>query len=244
MLSGAQAFQLHDTYGFPIDLTLEMAAEQGLSVDEDGFRRLMDEQRARAKKDAAEKKTGNADISVYASLLEQAGKVTFTGYDLTAGEATVVGLLSGGVPVTAAAQGDEVAVVLDRTPFYAEGGGQLADQGVIRTDGPSGPAEIEVTDVQTPLPGLIVHRGVVRFGEVTVGSPAHAEIDDRTAPGDLPLAHRHPPGAPRAARRARRVGGTGRARRTRLAGCGSTSPRRARCRCRCCARWRTRSTGS
>ena len=177
VLSGEQAFQLHDTYGFPIDLTLEMAAEQGLSVDEDGFRRLMDEQRARAKKDATEKKTGNADISVYASLLEQAGKVTFTGYDLTAGEATVVGLLSGGVPVTAAVQGDGVAVVLDRTPFYAEGGGQLADQGVIRTDGPSGPAEIEVTDVQAPLPGLIVHRGVVRFGEVTVGSPAHAEIE-------------------------------------------------------------------
>ncbi|MGC1566799.1 MAG: alanine--tRNA ligase, partial [Trebonia sp.] len=177
VLSGEQAFQLHDTYGFPIDLTLEMAAEQGLSVDEDGFRRLMDEQRARAKKDATEKKTGNADISVYASLLEQAGKVTFTGYDLIAGEATVVGLLSGGVPVTAAVQGDGVAVVLDRTPFYAEGGGQLADQGVIRTDGPSGPAEIEVTDVQAPLPGLIVHRGVVRFGEVTVGSPAHAEIE-------------------------------------------------------------------
>ena len=139
VLSGEQAFQLHDTYGFPIDLTLEMAAEQGLSVDEDGFRRLMDEQRARAKKDATEKKTGNADISVYASLLEQAGKVTFTGYDLTAGEATVVGLLSGGVPVTAAVQGDGVSVVLDRTPFYAEGGGQLADQGVIRTDGPERP---------------------------------------------------------------------------------------------------------
>jgi alanyl-tRNA synthetase len=177
VLSGAQAFQLHDTYGFPIDLTLEMAAEQGLSVDEDGFRRLMAEQRARAKKDAAEKKTGNADISVYASLLEQAGKVTFTGYDLAVGEATVVGLLSRGAPVRSAAQGAEVAVVLDRTPFYAEGGGQLADHGVIRTDGPSGTAEIQVTDVQMPLPGLIVHRGTVRSGEVTTGSPAYAEID-------------------------------------------------------------------
>jgi alanyl-tRNA synthetase len=177
VLSGEQAFQLHDTYGFPIDLTLEMAAEQGLSVDEDGFRRLMGEQRARARKDATEKKTGNADISVYASLLEQAGKVTFTGYDLVAGEATVVGLLSGGVPVKSAVQGAGVSVVLDRTPFYAEGGGQLADHGVIRTDGPSGPAEVQVTDVQTPLPGLVVHRGVVRFGEVTTGSPAHAEID-------------------------------------------------------------------
>ena len=177
VLSGAQAFQLHDTYGFPIDLTLEMAAEQGLSVDEDGFRRLMAEQRARAKKDAADKKTGNADISVYASLLEQAGKVTFTGYDMAVGEATVVALLSGGVPVRSAAAGSEVSVVLDRTPFYAEGGGQLSDHGVIRTDGASGPAEVEVTDVQTPLPGLVVHRGVVRSGEVTTGSPAYAEID-------------------------------------------------------------------
>jgi alanyl-tRNA synthetase len=177
VLSGAQAFQLHDTYGFPIDLTLEMAAEQGLSVDEEGFRRLMAEQRERAKKDAREKKTGNADISIYASLLEQAGKVTFTGYDMAEGEATIVGLLSNGVPVKAAAPGTEVAVVLDRTPFYAEGGGQLSDHGVIRTNGAGGAAEVQVTDVQTPLPGLVVHRGVVRFGEITVGSPAFAEIE-------------------------------------------------------------------
>jgi alanyl-tRNA synthetase len=177
VLSGTQAFQLHDTYGFPIDLTLEMAAEQGLSVDEEGFRRLMAEQRARAKKDAAEKKTGNADISVFATLLEQAGRVTFTGYDQAAGEATVVGLLSGGVPVRSAGAGAEVSVVLDRSPFYAEGGGQLPDSGVIRTDGPGGPAEISVADVQSPLPGLIVHRGTVRSGEVTTGAPAYAEID-------------------------------------------------------------------
>jgi alanyl-tRNA synthetase len=177
ILPGTQAFQLHDTYGFPIDLTLEMAAEQGLVVDEEGFRRLMEEQRQRAKKDAREKKTGNADISVYAALLEQAGKVLFTGYDQTSGEATIVGLLSGGLPVKSATPGREVSVVLDRTPFYAEGGGQLSDSGVIRTDGPGGPAEVEVTDVQTPLPGLVVHRGTVRRGELTVGSPAYAEID-------------------------------------------------------------------
>jgi len=177
VLPGAQAFQLHDTYGFPIDLTLEMAAEQGLSVDEEGFRRLMDAQRQRAKKDAREKKTGNADISVYAGLLEQAGKVLFTGYDQTEGEATVVGLLSDGVPVKSATPGQEVSVVLDRTPFYAEGGGQLADSGLIRTDGPGGQAEVEITDVQTPLPGLVVHRGTVRRGEVTVGLPAYAQID-------------------------------------------------------------------
>src|SRR5262249_58278165 len=125
------------------------------------------------KKGAAEKKTGNLDISVYASLLEQAGKVTFTGYDLAAGEATVVGLLSGGVPVRSAAQGAEVGVVLDRTPFYAEGGGQLADHGVIRTDGPSGKAEIQVTDVQTPLPGPIRHPGPVPSGRGPPRSPGN-----------------------------------------------------------------------
>ena len=177
VLSGAQAFQLHDTYGFPIDLTLEMASEHGLTVDEAGFRRLMTEQRDRAKKDAREKKTGNADISAYASLLEQAGKVTFIGYDAADGEATIVGLLVNGVPVRSAAPGSEVAVVLDRTPFYAEGGGQLADHGTIKANGPGGNAEVEVTDVQTPLLGLIVHRGVVRHGEITAGSPAWAEID-------------------------------------------------------------------
>src|SRR5487761_231646 len=177
VLSGAQAFQLHDTYGFPIDLTLEMASEQGLSVDEDGFRRLMGEQRQRARTDAREKKTGNADISVYASLLEQAGKVTFTGYDAADGETGVVGLLAGGVPVRPAPPGMEVAVVLDRTPFYAEGGGQLSDHGVIKTTGPGGNAEVDVTDVQTPLPGLVVHRGTVRHGEIPPGSPAWAEID-------------------------------------------------------------------
>jgi alanyl-tRNA synthetase len=172
-LSGAQAFQLHDTYGFPIDLTLEMAAEQGLSVDEDGFRRLMSEQRERAKRDAAEKKTGNADITAFAELLERSGAVTFTGYDQIFGEATVLGLLVNGVPVPSAGAGTAVDLVLDRTPFYAEGGGQLADAGTIRVTG----GEFAVRDVQTPLPGLIVHRGQVSSGEITVGAPAFAEID-------------------------------------------------------------------
>ena len=172
-LSGAQAFQLHDTYGFPIDLTLEMAAEQGLNVDEDGFRRLMSEQRERAKRDAAEKKTGNADITAFAEMLERSGAVTFTGYDQISGEATVLGLLVNGVPVPSAGAGTEVDLVLDRTPFYAEGGGQLADAGTIRVTG----GEFAVRDVQAPLPGLIVHRGQVSSGEITVGAPAFAEID-------------------------------------------------------------------
>jgi alanyl-tRNA synthetase len=173
-LSGTQAFQLHDTYGFPIELTLEMAAEQGLTVDEEGFRRLMTEQRERAKKDAKEKKTGNADISVFASLLERSGAVSFTGYNENSGEATVVGLLIDGVQVPVAGMGTEVSVILDRTPFYAEGGGQLADAGTITT---AGGAEIEIYDVQAPIKGLVVHRGKVIRGEVGQGEQAFAEID-------------------------------------------------------------------
>jgi alanyl-tRNA synthetase len=178
-LSGEQAFQLHDTYGFPIDLTLEMANEQGLAVDEDGFRRLMAEQRQRAKQDSLDKKTGNADISVLASLLAKSGPVTFTGYDQTTGEATVTGLLAGGVSVPAAGAGTEVEVILDRTPCYAEGGGQLADTATIRVADAPGAAGglVEVRDVQAPVPGLIVPRGVVRSGEVVVGAAAQVEID-------------------------------------------------------------------
>ncbi|MEV4581153.1 alanine--tRNA ligase [Nonomuraea jabiensis] len=172
-LSGDQAFQLHDTYGFPIDLTLEMAAEHGLKVDEEGFRRLMKEQRERAKADAAAKKTGNADISVFGQLLEKAGKVEFLGYDQTEADTSVVGILVDGVPVPAAGAGATVEVVLGRTPFYAEGGGQLADQGVIRTSG----GEVEIVDVQSPLAGLVVHRGKIRSGELKVGDDAQAEID-------------------------------------------------------------------
>ncbi|MGS2586813.1 alanine--tRNA ligase [Streptomyces hebeiensis] len=174
VLSGDKAFLLHDTWGFPIDLTLEMAAEQGLSVDESGFRRLMKEQRERAKADARAKKSGHADLSAYRAVADTSGSTEFTGYTATEGESTVVGLLVDGVPSPAATEGDDVEVVLDRTPFYAEGGGQLADQGRIRLD--SG-AVIQVRDVQQPVPGVSVHKGTVQVGEVTVGASAYAAID-------------------------------------------------------------------
>lgn len=173
-VAGAQAFALHDTYGFPIDLTLEMATEQGLSVDEEGFRRLMQEQRDRAKKDAKDKKTGNLDVSVISELLERTGGVDFVGYNDVTAEARVVGLLVGGANVPAAGPGTDVEVVLDRTPFYAEGGGQLADHGLIRL---GNGAEIQIHDVQSPLAGLVVHRGRVTSGEALAGEPAQAEID-------------------------------------------------------------------
>jgi alanyl-tRNA synthetase len=173
-LPGAEAFALHDTYGFPIDLTLEMAREQGLSVDEDGFRRLMDEQRQRAKRDAQERKTGHADVSVYRALLDSAGTSTFTGYVEIETEATVRGLLVEGIAVDVAAAGAEVELVLDRTPFYAEAGGQLADHGVVKlADG----TVVEIHDAQKPLPDLVVHRGRVVAGEVVVGQQTEALVD-------------------------------------------------------------------
>jgi alanyl-tRNA synthetase len=178
-LRGAQAFQLHDTYGFPIDLTLEMAAEQGLQVDEPEFRRLMGEQRQRAKADAAGKKTGNADISAFAQILDTSGPVEFTGYDEIEGEAVVTGLIVGGVSVPAAGAGTEVDVVLDRTPFYAEGGGQLADNGTLTAAG-SGAGDgalLTVLDVQSPVKGLVVHRSRVTSGEIVIGAPVRAQID-------------------------------------------------------------------
>ena len=173
-LTGAQAFQLHDTYGFPIDLTLEMAAEQGLSVDEAEFRRLMDAQRERAKADARAKKVGHHDTSGYRSVADTLGRpVEFTGYDEVATPGRVAGLLVDGEPVPTVSAGTEVEVVLDRTPFYAEGGGQLADQGRIELDG----AVLEVEDVQSPISGLIVHRARVISGEARLGSDAQGLVD-------------------------------------------------------------------
>jgi alanyl-tRNA synthetase len=174
-LSGAKAFSLHDTYGFPIDLTLEMAAEQGLSVDEDGFRRLMSEQRDRAKADAKSKKGQHTDDGAYRDLADQVGKpVEFTGYREVVTEGIVRGLVGDTGPAKSAREGDEVELVLDRTPFYAEGGGQLADQGVIEL---GNGARVQVLDVQSPVTGLIVHQARVLSGEITVGDPVQSLVD-------------------------------------------------------------------
>jgi alanyl-tRNA synthetase len=172
-LPGDQVFKLHDTYGFPIDLTLEMASEAGLTVDEQGFRTLMAEQRSRAKADAAAHKHGYADGTAYRAVLDAAGGTTFLGYTDLVAEARVVGLVVDGAGVPAAGAGTAVEVILDRTPFYAEGGGQQADTGWIRGDG----YVVDVADVQSPVAGLVVHRGTVRDGEITVGAGAHAEVD-------------------------------------------------------------------
>ena len=173
-ISGEAAFKLHDTYGFPFDLTLEMAREEGLEVDEDGFRRLMKEQRDRAKADSKAKKSGHTDVSVYRSIADSHGLTSFIGYTHQESESVIKALVSDGASVQSAQSGDEIEVILDRTPFYAEGGGQLADGGLITL---SNGAVIEIDDVQTPVPGISVHRGRVRSGNVEAGTSVLAQID-------------------------------------------------------------------
>lgn len=173
-LSADTVFRLHDTYGFPFDLTLEMAREKGLEVDEAGFRKLMNQQRDRAKADAKAKKSGHTDLSEYRSIVDKSGLSKFIGYEDTVAEAKLTGILVDGKLVSEAIAGSEIELVLDRTPFYAEGGGQLADGGEIKL---ANGAVIEIIDVQSPLPGLIVHRGVVKSGLVKSTEQAIAEID-------------------------------------------------------------------
>ncbi len=175
VLPGEEVFKLHDTYGFPFDLTLEMAREEGLEVDEAGFTKLMKEQRDRAKADAKAKKSGHTDLSEYKKIADAKGVGEFIGYTHIRSEAKLNGILVNGLSVPIANAGDDVEIVLDRTPFYAEGGGQLADGGRITL---ANGAVIEIDDVQMPIKDLSVHRGRVLSGAITLGDDALAEIDD------------------------------------------------------------------
>jgi alanyl-tRNA synthetase len=171
-LAGDTAFLLHDTYGFPIDLTLEMAEEAGLSVDRQAFDKLMADQRARAKADAKAKKRALADLSVYSAFRSQ-GETDFTGYTELQTESSVLGIIVGGQSTRSAAAGEIAEVILGATALYAESGGQDADQGVIVGPG----YELEVLDVQKPVKGLISHTVQVVAGEVSVGAPATSIVD-------------------------------------------------------------------
>jgi alanyl-tRNA synthetase len=181
VLSGTDAFTLHDTYGFPIELTLEMAAEAGLSVDEEGFRGLMAEQRQRAKADAAARKHAHADLSAYRELVD-AGPTEFTGFDELISEARILGIFVDGrrVPVvTHGGNGARVELILDRTPLYAESGGQIADEGTITGIGSSGGAKAAVTDVQKIAKTVWSHQVTVESGEFVDGDTVIAAVDPR-----------------------------------------------------------------
>ena len=171
-LSGETAFLLHDTYGFPIDLTVEIAEENGLSVDRDGFDALMREQKDRAKQDAKAKKTGGAGLQVY-SEFRSLGETQFLGYDGLKTSGTVLGLIRDGESVPSLSAGQLGELFLDRTALYAESGGQAADAGWIVGNG----FELEVLDVQKPVKGLFSHKVRVSSGEVSVGAEAQSVVD-------------------------------------------------------------------
>ncbi|MET0296465.1 MAG: alanine--tRNA ligase, partial [Microbacterium sp.] len=171
-IPGAEAFLLHDTYGFPIDLTLEIAEDAGLTVDRAAFDELMLEQRTRAKADARSRKRQLADTSVYRDLRAQ-GETVFTGYTDLETESSVLGILVDGVSVDRATAGQIAEVIVAETALYAESGGQVADKGVIVGPG----YELEVLDVQRPVAGLISHTVEVTTGEVGVGQPATTVVD-------------------------------------------------------------------
>lgn len=171
-LGGSTAFLLHDTYGFPIDLTLEIAEEAGLSVDRDGFKALMAEQRDRAKADAREKKLGGTDLSVYSSFRAK-GETKFTGYEELETESRVIGLIADGREVAKVENGEVFEVILGETSFYAESGGQDSDSGFIIGDG----FELEVLDVQKPIKGLISHKALLRKGSIELGAKAITQVD-------------------------------------------------------------------
>ncbi|MSS12756.1 alanine--tRNA ligase [Bifidobacterium tsurumiense] len=174
-VSGEDAFTLHDTYGFPIELTLEMAQEQGVKVDEAKFRELMNEQKSRARADAL-KKRHNVDLSVYDDFKKTLeSPIDFLGYTDMSSRSKVLGIMQegkGSVPAVSAPA--TVEVILDRTPFYAQAGGQLADQGeIISDDG----AVLEVDDVQKPIKDLIVHQCRLTEGTLVIGAEVNASID-------------------------------------------------------------------
>ncbi len=184
VVSGSDAFTLHDTYGFPIELTLEMASEAGLEVDEAGFRELMAQQRRRAKADAAARKHAHADLTAYRELVD-GGPTEFTGFDELTSEARILGIFLDGKRVPVVAHGlqgevvgtDRVELVLDRTPLYAESGGQIADAGTISGTGSGGSARAAVTDVQKIAKTLWVHRVNVESGEFVEGDSVIAAVD-------------------------------------------------------------------
>ena len=174
VLPGEKAFELHDTYGFPIDLTLEMAQEAGLEVDMDGFNDAMGEQRRRAKADNQAKKHGHTDLSLYRDWVDN-NPTVFTGFEELTSDARVIGLVRGGEKVDQVHEGEQVEVILDHTPLYAEAGGQMADRGRIM----AGESLLEVNDVQKIGKKLWVHKATVSAGGLDLGMSVEAAVDEQ-----------------------------------------------------------------
>ncbi|MDR7521028.1 MAG: alanine--tRNA ligase [Armatimonadota bacterium] len=174
-IPGSEVFRLYDTYGFPVEMTRDVAAEEGLGVDEQGFREAMEEQRRRSRV-VTEEVTAVARLrATVQEVLARHGRQTtdFVGYGREAARAQVIAVLRDGEAVPEASEGDDVVVILDRTPFYAEAGGQVGDAGTLTARG----VRVEVTDTQTVVPGVTGHLGRVTAGRVREGMRVRAEID-------------------------------------------------------------------
>ncbi|HNP69522.1 MAG TPA: alanine--tRNA ligase [Kouleothrix sp.] len=169
VIPGEEAFTLKDTYGFPLDLTQRIAAEQGLAVDEPAYERAMTEQRARSRAATQFKRGAEAEVWADADV----PPTEFTGYEHFAGAARVLALVAGGDSISAASAGQAVQLVLDRTPFYAESGGQVGDSGALI--GPNG--RVRVSDTQRPIPGVIVHYGTVEDGTIALHDTVEVRVD-------------------------------------------------------------------
>jgi alanyl-tRNA synthetase len=173
LLSGPAAFTLSDTYGFPLELTVELAAERGLRVDEQGFAEALEEQRKRSQGSRTFTHEVGTPIQTYARLAEQIQPTLFTGYEELGTQTDVAGIIAEGEPVGRAMVGDEVEIVLTATPFYAESGGQVGDTGYVRGD--NGVAR--VVDTQRPIAPLIVHKAVIESGALAIGDAVTAQVD-------------------------------------------------------------------
>ncbi|OGN87324.1 MAG: alanine--tRNA ligase [Chloroflexi bacterium GWC2_73_18] len=177
VMDGADAFRLHDTYGFPVDLTVELAAERGVRVDRPGFEEALAEQRARSRAGTKGELARLAQMTqLYEQLARRAGETRFVGYETTAHAGRVLAILRDGIEYEELAGEGAAEVILDVTPFYGEGGGQIGDRGALRGGGPEAAAVFEVEDTQRPVVGLIVHRGRLA-GSLRVGQTVHAEVD-------------------------------------------------------------------
>lgn len=170
---GAEAFKLYDTYGFPLDLTVLMAAEKGYPIDAPAFERFMGEQRARAR--AARKDTSGVENDLVAHFVEQGIQSTFSGYDTLVGDARIVAILTGGQLADSLAEGQEAELLLTTTPFYAESGGQVGDTGTMTT---AAGAVFQVTDTRKPVQGIMLHKGRLVQGTLTKADTVTTAVDE------------------------------------------------------------------
>jgi alanyl-tRNA synthetase len=176
VLPGDVAFRLHDTYGFPVDLTVDMAAEYGVRVDREGFVAAMAEQKARSRKGTKAELARHAELGdLYQAIQRRSGETRFLGYDATTAEGRIVAILRDGTEYQELTGHGEAEVVLDATPFYGEGGGQVGDRGELLEAG-GGSALFTVDDTQKPIAGLFVHRGRLH-GRLRVGETVTAQVD-------------------------------------------------------------------